>query len=353
VVYTNVAGGHKISYIRSTDSGNTWSEHQILSDTINWDEPYLPKIFLRESNVIVIWRDTSIDGVFRRNIGFNISHNGGNTWIGPDYLFYANWEHILYFAAAGSNSVINIIFNSNIDQELRYYNIRSTNFGSSWSDTLELFRSSESGLMDMAAYNNTFHFVWYGNFEESDYWETYYIRSTDSGINWSENIPLVDIDNYSSRWPAISVDESGDIIFCWTDFKYSPNWWTADLFVKFSYDNGEIWTEESQITFSHEDAYPDIFWNSDTIQAVWERGSVTQRCVYYLRSTDGGLNWEDEQRLDNDPDDSYCPRVTASNRKIYVIWADDRHDPDNDIYRGIYFMLILMKTTWDLLILIY
>jgi hypothetical protein len=335
VVYTNVAGGDKISYVRSTDGGLTWSEHQVLSDTVGTQLASFPRIVVSDHDIMALWKNGFIEGMRRINIGYSVSHNGGRTWTEPDYIFYPNWEHILYFAASGSDSVINIIFNSNINQELRFYNVRSTDFGESWSDTLELFRSAESGLMDMATYEDIFHCVWYGNFNGSRPWETYFIRSIDGGINWSDNIPLVPIDNHSSRWPSISADNSGNLAFCWTDFRYSPSGWTGDLFIKYSFDSGENWTEETQITFLHEDGYPDVFWDTDTVHVVWERGG--QRSIFYLRSTDGGLTWGDEQRLDNDPSRSYWPRVAASNGKVYAIWADRRYDPDNDIYRGIYF----------------
>jgi len=335
VVYTNWAGGDKVSYVRSTNAGNDWSEHQILSDTTNTDVTSYPRIITFSNNILILWKNIFSEGIICTNIGYSLSHDGGLTWDEPDYVFNPNIEHIYHLVAAASGQTINIIYSDYSVEDPIFNHVRSSNFGQSWSDAETLFIAGETGMIDMAAYNNTFHCVWYGNFEEGDYWETYYIRSTNGGISWSDNVMLTTDDNHNSYWPSLSTNEYGNVAFCWTDFKYSPGPFSGDIFVRYSQDDGYSWTDEEQITFDHLAKYSHIFWRSDTVHAVWESGYYTQRSIYY--SMDGGSGWSEEYRLDDDPDDSYCPRVTASNRKIYVIWADDRHDPDNDIYRGIYF----------------
>jgi hypothetical protein len=90
VVYTNSRGGDKISYVRSPDGGLTWSDHTVLSDTIDTDDAFFPRIMVFTSDVVVLWKNTFSEGVMDRNIGYSISHNNGLTWIGPDYIFYPN-----------------------------------------------------------------------------------------------------------------------------------------------------------------------------------------------------------------------------------------------------------------------
>ncbi|MCP4584097.1 MAG: T9SS type A sorting domain-containing protein [candidate division Zixibacteria bacterium] len=337
VVYTNTYGGDKISYIRSIDEGETWSEHIVLSDTTNTDVTSYPRIINHGSNIIILWKNIFIDGVLNVNIGYSVSQDGGFTWDGPDYVFSYNVEHIYHQAAANSGQTINVVYSDYSVEDPIFRHVRSTNFGQSWSDPETLFIAAETGQIDMVAYEDNIHCVWYGNFNDGDIWETYYTKSLNGGLNWSENIALVDVDDYGSIWPSLSVNDSGDIIFCWTDFKYTPNWWTADLFVKYGNDSGEEWSEEEQISFSHLDACPDVYWLNDTMHVVWERGNVTSRNIYYMRSVDNGLTWEEEQCLENDPDDSKRPSVAASNEKVHVIWADDRDDPDTTIGGGIYY----------------
>jgi len=341
VVYTNTYGGDKISYIRSIDGGLSWNEPTIISDTIESHNTYFPRILVSNSSLMVLWRNLFYQGFRNRNIGYSLSNDNGRIWSDPEYVLDNNLENIYHLAAANSGRVTNIIYSDYSVEDPIFRHVRSSNFGQSWSDTETLFIAAETGQIDMVAHNNIFHCVWYGNFNDGDIWETYYSRSVNGGFDWSENIALVDIDDYGSIWPSLAVNESGNIIFCWTDFKYTPNWWTADLFVKYSYDNGAVWSEEEQITFSHSDGCPDICWQNDTIHVVWERGDVTARNIYYRCSPDNGLTWGEEQCLENDPDDSFLPAVAASNGKVYVIWADDRDDPDTTIGGGIYF------TRWE------
>ena len=339
VVYTNVAGGDKISYVRSTDAGDTWSEHVVLSDTITSYDAYYPRIIVGNIGIVVLWYNLFIEGIRNTNIGYSISHDGGLTWDGPDYVFNPNIEHIYHLAAAGSGQTINIIYSDYSVEDPIFNHVRSSNFGQSWSDAETLFIAGETGMIDMTVYNNTFHCVWYGSFDDTSYWETYYLRSTNGGNSWSNNVMLTTDDDHNSYWPCLSTNEYGNVAFCWTDFKYSSSPFSGDILVRYSYDNGNSWTDEEQITFDHLAKHSHIFWRSDTIHVVWENGNYTHRDIFYIMND--GLGWSDEYSLDNDPEDSYSPRVASSNGRVYVIWADNRYDPDNNIYKGIYF------TRWE------
>ena len=41
--------------------------------------------------------------------------------------------------------------------------------------------------------------------------------------------------------------------------------------------------------------------------------------------------------MEDDPEDSRWPAIAVSDGKVYVVWADERCDPDTDICGGIYF----------------
>jgi len=341
VVYTNTYGGDKISYARSIDGGNTWGEHVVLSDAVDTDDAFFPRIMINGNNIISLWMNVFSEGVIYTNIGYSISHNGGTSWGEPNYVFNPNIEHIYHLAATSSGQTINIIYSDYSVEDPIFRNVRSTNFGQSWSDPETLFIAAETGQIDMVAHGYNFHCVWYGNFNDGDIWETYYSRSLNSGFDWSENIALVDVDDYGSIWPSLSINESGDIIFCWTDFKYSPNWWTADVFMKCSYDNGETWTGEERITFNDMTTLSDVFWRGDSIYVVWEDERFGNQTIYFIKSLDGGINWSEEYRIESESSESRNPAVAASNGKAYVIWADDRDNPDTTVGGGIYF------TRWE------
>jgi hypothetical protein len=335
VVYVNSNNG--VGYVRTTDGGDSWSQPIELSDSTHSSGVFSPKVIVSGSNVIVIWHDR-VQGTSRRNIGYAISHNYGTMWSEAEYVFSLSWEHILTHAAAASDSTINVIFSSQAGYILRFFNVRSTDFGETWSDADLLFTGFLTGFYDMTAYGDYFHFVWYGSFIDGEIWETYYLRSTDGGINWSDNIPIGDIDTVGSYWPTVTTNEFGNVLVSWTDFKYSPSVFNGDIFLKFSYNQGLTWSSEQQITLTHEDARSDIFWVGDTVHVIWQRDPPTsQRSIYYMQSVDNGANWSQEYRLDNDPEDSRFPHVAASNNRRYAVWADHRNYPQDSIFMGVYF----------------
>ena len=337
VVYTNEENGDKISYVRSGDGGHTWIEYIVLSDTLNSDEALFPRISLNDRNLLAVWDNSSNEGYRNKNIGYSLSEDNGQTWSGVEYVFHPNIDHIYYLSACNTGPIINVTYSDYLNPNPIYNNVRSTDFGQSWSGRNELFLAAETGTSDMAAYDSTFIMAWYGNFDGDDPWDTYLITSHDAGESWSGNQPLVPPDERSSRWPSITANEDGNFAICWTDFRYSPHGLSGDIFIRYSFDAGTTWVDETQLTFTHLDAYPDVCWHGDTLDVVFERGGLFNVSVYHIRSTDGGLSWSEETRLDHDDSDSYWPQVEASNGRIYVVWADFRYQPEYEIYSGIYF----------------
>jgi hypothetical protein len=337
VVYSNNEGGTKISYVRSVDRGVTWSDHSVLSDTINTNNTLFPRIMKYGSNLMVIWRAYFTSGVLRLNLGYSLSSNNGLTWSEPAYILNPNWDHILYFSASGSGQTVNAILSSRINHELIFFNIRSTNFGQSWLDPVEIFRAAQTSLFDQAQFNENIYLSWAGRFIWEGVWETYYMQSTDNGLSWSENVMLSEDDQEISQLPAICTDETGRVACTWWDFKYSPYGTTGDILIRQSFDQGDNWLFEDQITSEHRAIRSDICWARDSLFVVWQDWRFTNFTIYYVSSPDSIHDWSNKQGLENDPAESDDPAIAVMDNKVYVVWADDRCDPDTDICGGIYF----------------
>jgi hypothetical protein len=333
VVYSNNDQEWKIGYIRSTDRGGTWSDQQVLSRDSS--ETLFVRIVQNGSRLMVLWRNNYYNGGTRpRNIGFNISSDNGLTWSGPEYVLDPSWEHILYFSASGSGPVVNVVLSSRISPDLVFFTIRSTDFGQSWSEPVELFRAAECGSTDQAGSNAILHYLWSGNFSRQDPWETYYIRSTDNGVTWSENVNLTEVDQYHSYWPSISVNDIDYAVFSWMDYKYSPYWFSGDIFVRGSFDLGENWFREREVTYNHRALRSDVAMAMDTIHLAWEdvRPNDGRRGVYYSRSIDFGIEWSEETRLDQDSAESRNPGLATSNGRVYAVWADGSEESGFGLY---------------------
>jgi len=338
VVYENTNQFDKISYLRSDNSGEGWAEPIVLS--ADSSQTVFPRILHNGTLLMALWRNIAYYQEPRNwNIGFALSSDNGLTWTEPLYIINPGWDHILYFSASGSGPVVNVIASKRVSPDLIFYDIRSTNFGENWSEPVEIFRAAQSGTSDQVSLGSFVHLVWSGNFDQDDSWETYYTRSIDEGNTWLANEMLTEDDGKESTRPSICMASQSDLLLLWTDLKFSPYWFTGDLFLRKSTNSGQQWQSESQITNNHLARRSDIVGNADTIRLVWEdeREANGRRGIYYNNSDNGGINWGNEVRLDNSAEESRNPVLAASNGRVYVIWADDRSYPPADIYPGIYF----------------
>jgi hypothetical protein len=341
VVYTNNTGRDNVRYLRSSDAGQTWGQERRLIDTVNTSNPLFPQIIRNGSKLMAFWLAYYPHQIFRYNLGYSISNDNGITWSFLGYALTTNTEWGFQFSTSGSDSLVNIMAPYLvIDTSVYFARIRSTNFGQSWSSPRPIFSIIQADGPVMAQLNRMVDFSWAGRFVMDSSWEVYYMRSTDGGLNWSDNINISEHDQHQSYWPSICASDSGNVIISWFDFKYSPNPWTGDIFIRQSSDSGQTWRPEQQLTFNHWAERSAIASVGDTIYLAWEDKSLgeIQGSIYFMESTDGGMNWSDPYWLDGTEDNSWNPAIAASNGKVYVIWYDERHYPDT---AGIYF------SRWD------
>ena len=333
ILYENTYGYDKICYLRSTDGGDNWIDHTVLSE--NNGAVNIPHILRWGNNLMALWRIYFNTGVYRLNIQYSISTNDGHTWSVPQRVFDVNWELINFYSASSFDSLVNIILYTDWSPDTTFYSIRSLDFGQSWSDRAEIFRAAQSDIPDQVNIGNSIYFVWGGRFNLNERTEIHNIKSTNGGASWLPNITLSDSDQYHSQMPAITADYS--TVGCtWMDFKYSPYFMTGDIFLRSCPDSGSNWTPENQITNNHLAMISDITLSGDTIFIVWVdyRTENIWESIYATKSTDGGLLWDEPFWIDGDTGgSSRYPSISFSNHKAFLIWYDQIL-PDSP---GVYF----------------
>jgi len=333
VVYSVDTGGDDlVYYTRSTDTGQSWSDPYLMVDTSEASGAIFPIVRTNGDSALALWRNYYNIGN-NRNLSFRRSLDNGQTWQPVTYILSSNNYEFQKHAFCVSGRKIFVIF-SHYDGDLIYEFVKSANGGQTWSEPVELFRAYQSGWIDMVCRGDTIHFIWSGNYALHDSWETFYTRSINAGETWSENLLLTEPDTIGSQHPSLSINESGNLAVCWTDGKYSPNPWNGDLFVRYSYDSGVNWTEEEQITFTHWARVPRILWKGDSIHVTWEDGRYGISDPLYMLSPNNGFDWEQEQLIDNDPDESDYPDIALTDSCKHVVWTDFR---DYDQGRGVYY----------------
>jgi hypothetical protein len=339
VVYTNLYPHGKISYVRSTDAGNSWSGRKVLSDSGSSYLALSPRVMRNGQRLMCIWLNRFNAGVYLYNVGCNISNDDGRTWGSPRYILNPSWQYSFYPTASASGSSVNIIISYGyaIVDSVIFYNIRSTNFGATWGQPVEMFRVYAAGVGDMVSIGNLVHYAWGCIPNSGDDIDVYYIRSTDAGITWSPMVRLTDADNKPSQRPSLAVYAGSAVAFSWWDAKYCPYGTLGDIFAKQSFDAGRNWGLEDEVTFGHMATLSDLAWVGDSLYLVWQDHRFANLTVFYVSSPDSIHDWSPEQRLEDDPAHSSFPAVTASNGRVYVVWADERCAPDTDICGGVYF----------------
>ena len=257
------------------------------------------------------------------NFSLRRSTDCGQSWSDISYILPSNYYQLQKHAFSISDSIIYFIY-SHWDEGIIFEFMKSSDWGESWTESSEIFRTQQTGPIDMATRGDTIHFVWGGRFNDNQKRETYYIKSEDGGVSWTDNILLSVADNHSSFWSVIVINHPGKIAVMWMDYKYTPYLWTGDLFIRYSYDSGDNWTEEEQLTFTHTAVSPRIVWQGDSIHVTWRDERYTQLDIFYMLSADNGATWGEEQRVDDDPERSQTPDIGISGENRFIVWGDHR-----------------------------
>lgn len=247
-------------------------------------------------------------------------------------LKFANWQSsnnlktkamkkLFLFAA--------VLFAANLSQAQWQPDVRLTiDPASSWT--------SYGSQRSIAVIGDTVHVVWMD--DRSGFYEIYYKRSTDGGLNWEADTRLT-YAAVDAEYPSISVSGS-TVHIVWEDYRSGH----AELYYKRSTDQGTTWDSEQRLTYANIDAeYPSVAVAGSVVHVVWnDYRNGPNAIIYYKRSTDGGVNWEADTRLTTDMAGSYYPCVSVSGSNVHVAWGDYRNG--DQIY---YKRSTDAGTTWD------
>ncbi len=180
----------------------------------------------------------------------------------------------------------------------------------------------------IASNGDTLYVVWEDDRDGNS--EIYYKRSTDSGLSWEPDKRLTDNSNYSTS-PSLAI--SGLVVrVVWSDDRDG----NSEIYIKQSDDGGSTWGADTRVTNdAYASDYPSVAIEGSIIHVVWadlrNATSTDDYEIYYKRSTDGGVTWEPDIRLTNNPSYSGYPGVVVSGSVVHVVWEDDR-DGSGDIY---------------------
>ena len=95
---------------------------------------------------------------------------------------------------------------------------------------------------------------------------------------------------------------------------------------------GITWDPDIRLTEDPgESVVPTVCASDSEVHVAWRDDRDGNTEIYYKRSTDGGLNWEEDVRLTSDDSLSWRPSIGSSGTEVFIVWQDNR-DQNTEIY---------------------
>ena len=313
----------EIFYKRSTDGGLTWGADTRLTNDLAMSS--YPSIALSGPMVHIVWKDTR-DG--HSELYYKRSVDRGESWGNDIRLTNTPSYHVNLISVSSNGLWVHVLWALNespLGSSVIYYK-NSADGGLTWEPET-LLASGSAYFPSVASSGADVYVVWTdqrdGNFE------IYFNHSADGGFSWSEETRLTD--NLSvSFMPSISI--SGSVVHVvWYDRR---DYGLPEVYYKRSLDGGISWEEDTRLTFSESSAsyFSNLTASGQVVHVVWEDNREGNFQIYYKRSDDVGENWGEETQLsENLGWSSNRPSVAVSGPAVHVVWYDSR-DGNYEIY---------------------
>jgi len=326
IVWEQIGAGD-VSYIRSTDGGQTWGP--IIDLTASDHYGYDATLNLAENGLLVAWFDNDYA---LTSIGISKSVDG-SVWEDPSYVWTENPNRFAWpTSAVKSDSIFLIYFSERDDSTGRrpFRAMHSYDSGRTWSDEVTVGYPLVLAPQPIRMrYCHGVLLAAWTCLADSNHLGQYHIigkRSIDAGRSWSDTIWISpDIPYWAQSVCLACNNTTGQFAAGWTDFRYQIYAFHGDIFASISDDGGASWPFETQASVNPTAWWPGLDFAADTMVAVWsDMQFYLERWheIVLNRSNDGGLTWQGEERLTYTEDESYQPWVSLDNGKISVAWEE-------------------------------
>ena len=315
----------------SHDGGRTWLPADIRLDT---DAPGAkdsdnPAICCAGESVYVAWGDWRNGD---RDVYFNHSTDGGITWLADDVRLDTDAPGSalsagIHVCCDGPN--VYVLWGDDRDFH-RIESVRmnaSTDGGATWlADDVRVDTSddiSEGAALGCAG--STVYAAWR---DEGANPGIHFSVSRDAGRTWGNETVL---SSPQVKPPAMCYD-GANVYVLWADL------FELDIYFNSSLDGGQTWQAAQRRLTTDPPGDARIYGRSLgcdglDVYAAWVDARLGPDHVFFNRSFDGGLTWEaSDIRVDSDLAQPNAPSVCGEGLDVYVAWADARFDPDQGIF---------------------
>jgi hypothetical protein len=159
--------------------------------------------------------------------------------------------------------------------------------------------------------------------------EIFFSRSIDDGLTWSQPVNISNPSVYSTS-PAIALDSVGNIDVVWAD--RTPG--NDDIYFSRSTNGGETWSQAVNISNTPGVSQSPVIAvdYAGNIDVTWFDETSRNYDIYFSRSTDDGLTWNQVVNISNHLEYSSSPDIAVDSAgNIYAAWSA------STLYDDIYF----------------
>jgi hypothetical protein len=270
-------------------------------------------IALNGNTVHVVWADER-DG--NREIYYKRSTDKGLTW-GTDNRFTNNPASSWRPSVSVNGTTVHLAWCDEISGNFEIYYKRSTDDGINWSENTRLtFDSARSWAPSLAVNGSVIHIVWPESRDLNE--EVYYKRSSDNGLSWGPDTRLT-YDSSGTYYPSVAVSGS-NVHVVWYDFRTGRR----TVFYKRSTNGGTNWGADTQLTFGTSESYnAAVCVSGSAVNVAWQDTRFGAEEIFYMRSSDGGLNWSSENRMTSNSGISWYPSISVAQNNVHLAWQDN------------------------------
>jgi hypothetical protein len=336
VMWSQTLTTGQISYMRSTDNGETWGN--IINLPQSGHVGHYPSMAITDSAIWICWLDNNLE-----SFAITSTVNGEN-WTPPIYKYTIDSQRwsCNRMTAIGDTVFLIYLADTRDSTGLRPFKfLRSPDGGHTWSNLMTFAHLQENAGLSRLTFSSCggcLFFVLDPNIDSlsGGYHITGY-TSYDKGNHWS--VPLL-ISPAQQAWailPCLSCNqETGQFAVGYMDYRYQQYAFYGDIFTRLLESDPYQLGYESQVTNEHKARYPSISFQGDQLIVVWSDGkyfSTGDDEIFFNSSSNGGITWNGVQRLTETPGTSANPWVFIDSNFYHVVWWEyDYVDHTSDIY---------------------
>lgn len=243
---------------RSTNNGVSWSNN-ISLDSVNT----APFMFTNESALFIVY-----DNMIKR------SYDLGDTWDTPTVMIS---EGSVADAINSDSNIYAVVIESNGTANNALFT-KSDDYGYTWSENITLKDNCDSIGTHLVTQDSNLYFLYNNYNESSNKYDIFLMNSSDEGVTWSDARNVTDIsDSLTMSRGNIGLEGNNVHVI------YSYN---SGTYYKKSVDGGLNWSD--QVLLSSVDTYwgSVILVNGSKVNVLLTNGNVE-----LVRSIDSGSNW--------------------------------------------------------------